>query len=149
MWGGRVTLKSQLASTRTPSRWQKTLAGRSELIQQAWRSSQCSVRRATGMVPPCRPTLVLLAHLAELGTLAAATAVAAAVLAVACTRCERVEWYKLNILIARHGGDFGIPALLYKLSRDCPEREPDNPSDLCVVHCPDLPRLFLNQQPGS
>jgi hypothetical protein len=39
-----------------------------------------------------------------------------AVLAVACNRCERAGRYRLDTLIARHGADLGIPALLRQLS---------------------------------
>jgi hypothetical protein len=46
-----------------------------------------------------------------------------AVLAVACSRCDRAGRYNLDTLIARHGVGFGIPALLRKLSDDCPKRK--------------------------
>jgi hypothetical protein len=71
------------------------------------------------------------------------------VLAVACSRCDRAGRYDLDTLIARHGGGFGIPALLRKLSDDCPKRQSLSAYDLCGVHCPDLPGLFLNQPLGS
>ncbi len=46
-----------------------------------------------------------------------------AVLSVACTRCDRAGRYNLDTLIARHGADFGIPALLRLLSKDCPKQK--------------------------
>ena len=66
-----------------------------------------------------------------------------AVLNVACTRCERAGRYNLDTLIARHGADFGIPELLRLLAADCPKRKSISAYDLCGVHCPDLPALFL------
>jgi hypothetical protein len=67
-----------------------------------------------------------------------------AVLAVACTRCERAGRYNLDTLIRRHGKGFGIPRLLRLLSADCPKRKSIRVYDLCGVHCPELPRFFLN-----
>ena len=57
-------------------------------------------------------------------------------LAVACTRCDRAGRYSLDTLIARHGSGYGVPALLAKLSADCPKRK--SAYDLCGVHCPEL-----------
>jgi hypothetical protein len=68
-----------------------------------------------------------------------------AVLNIACSRCERAGRYSVETLITRHGHWFGIPALLALLSADCPKRQATAASayDLCGVHCPDLPALFL------
>jgi hypothetical protein len=68
-----------------------------------------------------------------------------AVLAVACSRCERAGRYNLDTLIARHGVGFGIPALLRMLSDDCPKRKSVSAYDLCGIHCPELPSLFLGK----
>jgi hypothetical protein len=62
---------------------------------------------------------------------------------VACSRCERAGRYSLGTLIARHGTDFGIPALLRLLSDDGPKRKSVSAYDLCGVHCPDLAALFV------
>ena len=51
----------------------------------------------------------------------------------------------LDTLIARHGEDFGIPELLRMLSDDCPKRASVSAYDLCDVHCPELPALFLSK----
>jgi hypothetical protein len=69
-----------------------------------------------------------------------------AVLNVACTRCERVGRYNLDVLIARHGPNFGIPMLLRKLAADCPKRKSRSAYDLCGVHCPDLSALFMKRE---
>ena len=72
-----------------------------------------------------------------------------AVLTVACNRCERAGRYHLDTLIARHGADFGIPALLRQLSDDCPKRKSITVYDLCGVHCPELPSFFLGKRPDE
>jgi hypothetical protein len=63
------------------------------------------------------------------------------VLAVACSRCDRVERYPLATLLKRHGRIFTVPDLLGELSKGCPKRG----SDLCGVHCPELPALFIEK----
>jgi len=68
-----------------------------------------------------------------------------AILAVACSRCERAGRYNLDMLISRHGTDFGIPDLLAGLSDDCPRRKSITAYDRCGVHCPELPALFLGK----
>jgi hypothetical protein len=70
-----------------------------------------------------------------------------AILNVACSRCERAGRYQVENLIAEHGRWFGVPALLALLSVDCPKRQSVSAYDLCGIHCPELPALFLNQ-PG-
>jgi hypothetical protein len=60
------------------------------------------------------------------------------------SRCERAGRYRLDTLIARHGPDFGIPALLNKLSADCPKRASVSAYDVCGVRCRELPALFLS-----
>jgi hypothetical protein len=69
-----------------------------------------------------------------------------AVLALACNRCGRAGRYPLETLIARHGAGYGIPALLGLLSADCPKRASVSAYDLCGVHCPELPALFMRRQ---
>jgi hypothetical protein len=68
-----------------------------------------------------------------------------AALAVACSRCDRAGRYRLETLIARHGADFGVPGLLSVLSADCPKRASVSAYDLCGIHCPELPTLFLGK----
>jgi hypothetical protein len=70
-------------------------------------------------------------------------------LVVACTRCERVGRYPLPTLIRRYGRAFPIPLLLRDLSADCPKRESITVYDLCGIHCPDLPALFLPSGAGE
>jgi hypothetical protein len=65
-------------------------------------------------------------------------------LAVTCSRCERAGRYPIRTLIARHGPDFGIPALLSRLSADCPKRASVSAYDVCGVRCPELPAFFLS-----
>jgi hypothetical protein len=48
-------------------------------------------------------------------------------------------------LIARHGADFDVPALLSLLSDDCPKRKSITVYDLCGIHCPELPTFFLHK----
>jgi hypothetical protein len=60
------------------------------------------------------------------------------VLAISCSRCERAGRYPLADLIERYGRIFTVPDLLGELSKDCPKRG----SDLCGMHCPELPALF-------
>jgi hypothetical protein len=64
-------------------------------------------------------------------------------LTIACSRCDRAGRYRLDTLIANHGPDFGIPALLRSLSADCPKRHSLSAYDLCGIHCPELPGFFL------
>ncbi len=66
-----------------------------------------------------------------------------AVLAMACTRCDRSGRYNLDTLITRHGLLMGVPELLRTLSADCPKRKSISAYDLCGIHCPELPTLFL------
>jgi hypothetical protein len=70
------------------------------------------------------------------------------VLVVACTRCKRAGQYSLDTLIRRHGPLFGVPALLRHLSADCPRRQSVSAYDLCGIHCPELPALFLGRTAG-
>jgi len=65
------------------------------------------------------------------------------VLAVMCSRCDRAGRYRLDALIEWHGPACGIPALLRMLSADCSKRESVSTYDLCGIHCPGLPALFL------
>jgi len=64
-------------------------------------------------------------------------------LAVACSRCDRAGRYAVATLIERHGPAFGIPDLLRMLSADCPKRASVSAYDLCGIHCPGLPALFV------
>src|SRR3954471_17130575 len=52
-------------------------------------------------------------------------------LTVACSRCDRAGQYNIDSLIARHGRDFGVPALLNLLSADCPKRQSVTAYDRC------------------
>jgi hypothetical protein len=64
-------------------------------------------------------------------------------LVVACTRCDRAGRYSLDTLIINHGRRFGIPALLVKLSANCPKRLSVSGYDMCGIHAPELPALFM------
>lgn len=66
---------------------------------------------------------------------------------IACSRCERAERYRLDALIRRHGRTCGVPKLLGVLCADCPKRKSVSVYDLCGIHCPELPTLFLG--PGA
>jgi hypothetical protein len=65
------------------------------------------------------------------------------VLAVGCTRCERTARYQMATLIERHGRSFPVPALLHELSVDCVKRQSVSQYDLCGVHCPEMPGMFI------
>jgi hypothetical protein len=65
------------------------------------------------------------------------------VLVLACSRCERAGQYAVATLIEQHGPGFTIPALLRLLSGDCPKRQSISAYDLCGIHCPGLPALFM------
>jgi hypothetical protein len=67
----------------------------------------------------------------------------APILILACSRCERAGQYGLATLIERHGPGFTIPALLQMLSSDCSKRQSISAYDLCGIHGPDLPALFM------
>jgi hypothetical protein len=67
------------------------------------------------------------------------------ILVVACSRCKREDRYKLDVLLARHGGHFSIPTMLRHLSADCSKRKSLSADDLCGVYCPQLPGFFLPQ----
>lgn len=67
----------------------------------------------------------------------------AASLGISCSRCERAERFNLGVLIARHGRNFDIPRLLELLSTDCPTQASRSARNLCGIHAPELPRLFL------
>ncbi len=66
-----------------------------------------------------------------------------AALEVACRRCDRRGRYGVAGLVARHGAGMPMPALRRVLAGDCPRREARNVYDLCDVHFPELPKLFL------
>ena len=70
------------------------------------------------------------------------------VLAIACRRCDRAGRYRLDTLIERYGGNYGVPMLLRTLSEDCPKRQSLSAYDMCGIHCPDLPLLFQAPQRG-
>jgi len=44
-------------------------------------------------------------------------------LLVACSRCERRGRYRPDALIARHGADAGVRAMVPDLTADCPQRD--------------------------
>jgi hypothetical protein len=66
-------------------------------------------------------------------------------LVTACSRCNRVERHPVAILIKRHGRYFTVPELLHDLSHGCVKRGSVDQPDLCGVHCPDLPALFISR----
>ena len=65
------------------------------------------------------------------------------ILVVACSRCKREDRYKLDVLLARYGGQLSIPKLLRHLSTECSEHKSLSADDLCGVYCPELPEFFL------
>jgi hypothetical protein len=60
---------------------------------------------------------------------------------IACSRCKRVGRLSMDRLIQQHGAAFGIPELL--LMATCEKRQSVSAYDLCGVHCPQLPKLFI------
>jgi len=73
----------------------------------------------------------------------------AVTLAVACNRCRWTGCYPLDTLIAEHGAECDIPALLDRLSADCPNRASLSVYDSCGVRCPELPALFMRDRQPS
>lgn len=63
-------------------------------------------------------------------------------LEVACTRCERRGRYRLDTLVARHGADAGVRAIVPELTADCPRRESAALMERCDVLFPELRTLF-------
>lgn len=74
-----------------------------------------------------------------LGDVAARTQV----LAVGCNRCDRAGRYPVAKLIETYGAVLPVPLLLRTLSADCPKREAASLYDICGIHCPGPPALFL------
>ncbi len=68
---------------------------------------------------------------------------------IACKRCERIGRLSVDRLIQQHGAAFGIPELLQMLTRTCVKRQSISAYDLCGVHCPQLPGLFLPRDTGQ
>jgi hypothetical protein len=66
-------------------------------------------------------------------------------LVTACSRCNRAGRYPMTILIKQHGATYTVPLLLRDLSADCVKRGTVDQHDLCGVHCPDLPALFITK----
>jgi hypothetical protein len=66
-------------------------------------------------------------------------------LEVACSRCDRRGRYQTASLIRQIGRDKPATDWLREISADCPRRLDPSPSiqELCGIHCPDLPKLFL------
>jgi hypothetical protein len=68
------------------------------------------------------------------------------VLVVACTQCDRAGRYSLHTLIKRYSRRYSVPALLGKLSADCPKRKSMSAYNLCGLHCPELSALFVGPE---
>jgi hypothetical protein len=56
---------------------------------------------------------------------------------------ERAGRYQVAKLIEKYGAAMPIPALLRTLSAECTKRQSVSAYDLCGVHCPELPALFI------
>ena len=63
-------------------------------------------------------------------------------LTVACSRCDRRGRVSVHRLIADHGPDKPLPAILAGLAADCPRRGDGSWFDRCDPHFPDLPALL-------
>lgn len=57
---------------------------------------------------------------------------------VACSRCGRRGRYRLDKLIARHGADAAVRAIVPELTADCPRRDSAALMERCDI-------LFPNQ----
>lgn len=66
-----------------------------------------------------------------------------AALEVACRRCERRGRYGTARLVERHGAGTPMPEMRRVLAADCPRWASRSISELCGVHFPELPGLFL------
>jgi hypothetical protein len=61
---------------------------------------------------------------------------------VTCERCGRNNRYRLESLIAEHGGDVSEPDWLAQLTADCSIKQAQNWGDRCAGRCPDLPKVL-------
>jgi hypothetical protein len=59
---------------------------------------------------------------------------------VSCNRCDRRGRLRTNRLMAEHGPDMPIPALLRIIAADCPRMVAGRMHDVCGVHFPGLAR---------
>jgi hypothetical protein len=64
-------------------------------------------------------------------------------LEVSCNRCDRRGRLRTGRLMAEHGPDMLIPALLRIVAADCPRIQDQRVHDVCGVHFPGLSRVAL------
>ena len=62
-------------------------------------------------------------------------------LEVACNRCDRRGRLRTARLMAEHGPELPIPALLRIVAADCPRMQAERVHDVCGVHFPGLARV--------
>lgn len=60
---------------------------------------------------------------------------------IRCARCDRRGLVRISTLVAQHGADMTLNALLRELPGDCPKRHADRDVDRCSVALPDLFRI--------
>jgi hypothetical protein len=66
-----------------------------------------------------------------------------AMLEVACNRCDRRGRLRTDRLLAEHGAGLSMPKLRLIIAADCPRMQADKMHDVCGVHFPQLPGLFV------
>jgi hypothetical protein len=66
-----------------------------------------------------------------------------AMLEVACDRCDRRGRLRTDRLLAEHGPGLSMPKLRLIIAADCPRMQADKMHDVCGVHFPQLPGLFV------
>jgi len=64
-------------------------------------------------------------------------------LAVSCNRCDRRGRLRVDRLLAEHGLALPIPELRRIIAADCAKMQAGHVHDVCGVHFPELPGLFL------
>jgi hypothetical protein len=60
---------------------------------------------------------------------------------VACNRCDRRGRLHTAALVAEHGADMPVPALLRIIAADCPRMRAAAFHDVCGVYLPQLSKL--------
>lgn len=62
---------------------------------------------------------------------------------VYCNRCDRRGRRQTTRLVAEHGANMPVPALLRTIAADCPRMQRAQAHDVCGMHLPQLSRLWV------
>jgi hypothetical protein len=66
-------------------------------------------------------------------------------LEVACNRCDRRGRLRTSRLLAEHGPDMPMPALLRIIAADCPRLTAERIFDICGIRCPQMVPIFYRK----